>query len=205
MTHPISSKTRNRFLINGFMFFLFLGVAASSLYFLYVPGGYQGGRNARFNMRIIFERETWDEIHFWSSVILSAIVFLHILLHLKWIKNVFFKRIGRWKKSMRVRSWLRTLNLVDDGLSAIFFLICLFSGLVLFFIPGGRGSAWIEFLSITRQTWKGIHTWSGVGMLIGVLVHLIIHWKWITKVSRKFFSLPIRPLVKQKLKDAFEE
>lgn len=185
---PISKETRKRYLIDAALFIFFIGVLASSLYFLYVPGGYQGGRNPRYNMSIIFERETWEEIHVWTSMILSAILIYHIFLHTKWIKQVFFKYIQLWKKSVREGNKLRLFNVLDDGLSAVFFIICLFSGLVLFFIPGGRGTAYIEFLSITRDAWKGIHTWSGVGMLIGVILHLVIHWKWITKVTRRFFS-----------------
>ena len=189
----ISKATRKRYLMDFVMFILFIGVMTSSLYFLYVPGGYQGGRNPRFNMSIIFDRETWEEIHIWTSMILSAILFIHILLHAKWIKDVFFKCIQLWKKSVRTRNRMRLLNILDDRISAVFFIICLFSGLVLFFIPGGKGTAYIEFLSITRDVWKGIHTWSGIGMLAGVIVHLIIHWGWIKKVSGKLFSLQNMP------------
>ena len=190
--YDISKETRKRFLINIAMFLLLIGVTASSLYFLYVPGGYQGGRNPRFNMRIVFERETWDNIHVWTSIMLSVILFLHIFQHENWIKNVFVKYIQIWKKSVREGNLLRILNVLDDGLSAVFFLVCLFSGLVLLLVPGGRGTATIEILWIMRETWKTIHTWSGIGMLIGVLLHLIIHWKWITKVGVKFINSRIK-------------
>jgi len=193
----LSSETRKRYLVNFAMFLLFIGVTASSLYFLYVPGGYQGGRNPRFNMRIIFARETWEDIHVWTSFLLSGILIMHIFLHLRWIQTVFLKYIQLWKKSVRTGNRLRILNILDDGFSAVSFLICLFSGIVLFLVPGGKGSAWIEILSITRGTWKIIHTWSGVGMLIGVLLHLLIHWNWITRVSRKLFSRGKDPLITQ--------
>jgi len=190
--YDISKETRKRFLINIAMFLLLIGVTTSSLYFLYVPGGYQGGRNPRFNMRIVFERETWDNIHVWTSIMLSVILFLHIFQHENWIKNVFVKYIQIWKKSVREGNLLRILNVLDDGLSAVFFLVCLFSGLVLLLVLGGRGTATIEILWIMRETWKTIHTWSGIGMFIGVLLHLIIHWKWITKVGAKFINSRIR-------------
>jgi len=190
--YGISIETRKRFLINVAMFLLLIGITAYSLYFLYVPGGYQGGRNPRFNMRIVFERETWDNIHVWTSIMLSVILFLHILKHENWIKNVFGKYVQIWKKSVREGNLLRILNVLDDGLSAVFFLVCLFSGLVLLLVPGGRGTATIEILWIMRETWKTIHTWSGIGMFIGVLLHLIIHWKWITKVGAKFINSRIK-------------
>ena len=171
IAQPISIETRKRYIINFTMFVLLVGVIVSSLYFLYVPGGYQGGRNPRFNMRIVFERETWDGIHVWTSMILSGVLMAHILLHQNWIKQVFFKyaRVSNSIVSVKAIN-LRQLNTLDDGLSALFFVICLFSGLVLLFIPGGKGTASIEFLAITRGAWKDIHTWSGVGMLAGILI-----------------------------------
>lgn len=181
----ISAETRKRYLVNLMMFILFIGVAASSLYFLYVPGGYQGGRNPRFNMRILFTRETWDAIHLWTSLMLSLILLLHIFLHTEWIKYVFVKYVQLWKTSVREGNALRIVNILDDGLSALFFVVCLLSGLVLLYVPGGRGSDAITFLTITRESWKVMHTWTGIGMMAGIVVHLVIHWNWIKKVSLK--------------------
>jgi hypothetical protein len=181
----ISTETRKRYLITMSMFVLLIGVAISSAYFLYVPGGYQGGRNPRYNMRIIFERDTWGDIHIWTSMMLSVILWLHIFLHTKWIRTVFIQYLQLWKQSVREGKLLRIINVLDDGLSAVFFIICLFSGLVLLIVPGGRGTATIVILWVTRENWKLIHIWSGVGMLAGVFLHLVIHWKWMMKVSRK--------------------
>jgi hypothetical protein len=185
----LSKETVRRYTINFVMFFLFLFVAASSAYFLYVPGGYQGGRNPRYNMQIFFTREVWHDIHFWTSIILSAILFLHILLHLKWIKNVFLRTIKIWEQSLQSRNYARIINRLDDGLIALFFIACMISGLILYVVPGGRDTKYIEILSITRETWKTIHTITGIGMLAGVVIHLVIHWGWIRKVSKKVLRL----------------
>jgi len=184
----MSAETRKRYLTNLSMFIMLIGVTISSIYFLYIPGGYQGGRNPRYNMRIIFERDTWSDIHIWTSIMFSVILFLHIFVHTQWIKSVFIQYVQLWKKSVREGILLRVINVLDDGLSAVLFFVCLFSGLVLLFVPGGRGTATIEILWIMRENWKLIHTWTGIGMLIGVLLHLVIHWKWITKVSKKFLT-----------------
>jgi len=185
----LSKETVRRYSINVVMFILFLFVAVSSAYFLYVPGGYQGGRNPRYNMQIIFTREAWHGIHFWTSIILSAILFLHILLHLKRIKNVFLRTKKIWKQSLQSRNYTRVINILDDGLIALFFIACMISGLILYVVPGGRDTKYIEILAITRETWKTIHTTTGIGMLAGVLIHLVIHWGWIRKVSKKIFRL----------------
>lgn len=184
----LSKNTKKRYLINFAMFFLFLAVTLSSLYFLYVPAGYQGGRNPRYNMQIIFDRDTWGQIHTWTSFVLSAILLIHIILHWSWVQNVFVKYIQIWKKGVRSRNNLALLNTIDDGLIAIFFLACLISGVVLFVVPGGPGTANTLILAVTRDTWKDIHVWTGIGMLVGVVLHLVIHWGWIKKVSAKIFK-----------------
>ena len=185
----LSKETIRRYLINFVMFFLLLFVTTSSVYFLYVPSGYQGGRNPRYNMQIIFTREAWHDIHFWTSIILSTVLFLHILLHWKWIKNVFFRMMKTLKQSMKSRNYMRIFNILDDGLSALFFVACLISGLILFVVPDGRDTKYLEIFSITRESWKSIHTITGIGMLAGVIIHLVIHWGWIRKVSKKVFRL----------------
>lgn len=186
-TKTLSTNTKKRYIINFIMFFLFLAVTASSLYFLYVPAGYQGGRNPRYNMVILFDRDTWGELHTWTSFILSGILLIHIIIHWSWVKNVFLRYIQIWKKSVRSRNKLALLNILDDGLAALSFLACLFSGIVLFIVPGGPGSAYTLFMNIMRDTWKDMHIWTGIGMLVSIILHLVIHWGWIKKVSGKIF------------------
>ncbi|NMB63037.1 MAG: DUF4405 domain-containing protein [Chloroflexi bacterium] len=190
----LSKNTKKRYWIFSGLFFLFLVVTASSLYFLYVPAGYQGGRNPRYNMVILFDRDTWGEIHTWTSFVLSTIILLHVIIHWSWVKNVFWRYLQVWKNKIGANNKMAICNLVDDGLSTVFFLLCLISGLVLFIVPGGPGSDYSQLLYITRGVWKDIHIWTGIGMVLGVVVHLVIHWGWIRKVTRKTFqksSIPV--------------
>ena len=60
-------------------------------------GGYQGGRNPAFNQAIfLFARFTWKDIHNWSSLIMTAGVLGHLILHWNWLicmtKNLFKKK-----------------------------------------------------------------------------------------------------------------
>jgi len=66
-----------------------------------------------------------------------------------------------------------------------------------YYLPGGRGTAYVEFLSVTRESWKAIHTWTGIGMLAGVAVHLMIHWKRIRKVSGKALLPVVEPALEK--------
>ena len=62
----VSTETRKRYLINMSLFILLIGVTVSSAYFLYVPGGYQGGRNPRY-WDVFFGKEddTEGEFGYW--------------------------------------------------------------------------------------------------------------------------------------------
>jgi hypothetical protein len=39
----------------------------------------------------------------------------------------------------------------------------------------------------SRTVWDLIHTWSGVVLIAAAAVHLSIHWRWVTKVTARFF------------------
>ncbi len=71
----------------------------------------------------------------------------------------------------------------------ILFLITALTGLLLWLIlPGGRGSSGTIFLGLTRQSWIDLHNWIGLAMLVGVTLHLLLHWKWISCVSQRYFK-----------------
>jgi hypothetical protein len=156
---------------------LILVETASSLYFLYVPAGYQGGRNPRYNMVILFERDTWGEIHTWTSFVLSAIILFHIIIHWSWVKNVFWRYLQVWKNKIGANNKMAIVNLVDDGLSAVLFLFCLISGLALFIVPGGRAVIMLNSsispvecgrISISgpesEWCWAWLYTWLSIGV-----------------------------------------
>ena len=61
----------------------------SGIYFLYLPdGGFQGGRNPLYGIRIIFLRETWEWLHTWIGVAMVVIALIHLLFHWKWVVNM---------------------------------------------------------------------------------------------------------------------
>jgi drug/metabolite transporter (DMT)-like permease len=67
----------------------FLICAVSGIYFLFAPsGGSQGGRNLGWDPGFLFSRTTWDLIHTWSGVVLSAAAVVHFAIHWRWVKNV---------------------------------------------------------------------------------------------------------------------
>jgi cytochrome b len=39
-----------------------------------------------------------------------------------------------------------------------------------------------------RATGQAIHEWLGIAFGATIIVHLLLHWKWIVNVVRRFFS-----------------
>jgi len=58
------------------------------------------------------------------------------------------------------------------------------------FITVGRWAA-DPMILFTRTTWDLIHTWEGVSLIAAVIIHLAIHRKWVTKVTRKMLGMTV--------------
>lgn len=82
----------------------------------------------------------------------------------------------------------KTNYVVDLALLASFFVAAV-SGLALkFSMPGGaRQGRLQEFLGISRGAWLEIHDWSGIIMIILVVIHLALHWNWIACMTKGMF------------------
>jgi hypothetical protein len=198
----ISAQTRNNWLIDVAVFFGGLLAGLSGIYFLYVPsGGYQGGRNVLKEVMIIFDRSSWDTLHTWAGVFMILAAILHFTIHWQWILTMI-KRIMTLLRSggTNMSSGAR-FNLVISLLVALSFTSTAVSGIYFLFAPvggyqGGRNLAWDPGLIFSRATWDLIHTWSGVILILAAVVHLIIHWRWVVKVTKRLlgsFSLRFRP------------
>ena len=73
------------------------------------------------------------------------------------------------------------LNFIVDFLAFISFLVVAKTGLIIFFfLPSGvRQGRYQEFFGIAKSTYSVIHDWAGIIMIVLVLIHLILHWRWI--------------------------
>lgn len=92
-------------------------------------------------------------------------------------------------------------NYYVDTVIGITFLIIAVSAIV-FLVP----TSWIDFSVSTTPTilgldfgvWQTLHKWSGIAMLIGVVIHQLLHWNWIVTMTKKVLpqvSLPKRKQV----------
>jgi hypothetical protein len=55
----------------------------------------------------------------------------------------------------------------------------------------GAGSrAAHESFGFTRETWLDIHDWAGIALIVILLVHLLLHWRWVLSVTRRVLLGP---------------
>jgi len=78
----------------------------------------------------------------------------------------------------------------------IIFLLALFevaSGFVLWLVlprgrgyMGGRGEGLVTEATFlwSRDTWLDLHNWVAVALLVIVVLHLILHWRWIVHMTK---------------------
>ncbi|MEM4625370.1 MAG: DUF4405 domain-containing protein [Candidatus Pacearchaeota archaeon] len=85
------------------------------------------------------------------------------------------------------------INYFVDALMTFTFLITAITGLIIFFfLPSGiKQGRYQTFLGITKGTWSFIHNWSGIIFIVLLLIHLILHWKWIVTMTKSIFKRKI--------------
>jgi cytochrome b subunit of formate dehydrogenase len=200
MSKPIrvSMPTRMNWLIDAVVFVGGLLAGLSGIYFLYLPsGGYQGGRNPTYGLRILFERHTWSDLHIWGGVVMMAAIAVHFAIHWQWVKRMSRRSVNALLARNGALSRGAKVNVAIDLLVAVSFLLCAVSGVYFLFAPsggfqGGRNPGWDPGFLFSRTTWDLLHTWSGVVLGIAAVVHLAIHWRWVKNVTVRFF-LSLRP------------
>jgi cytochrome b561 len=56
-------------------------------------------------------------------------------------------------------------------------------------IPGGHRGFGIGQVTgdllWSRYTWIEIHDWTAVALVVVVIIHIILHWKWIVYMTKK--------------------
>ena len=93
------------------------------------------------------------------------------------------------------------VNYLLDIVIGIAFVIVAVSGIAFLFMGSGgyQGGSnpnfATEWLSIARSAWSDLHTLSGLVMMAGVGVHLLLHWQWIICMTKQ--TLKITPRRKE--------
>jgi hypothetical protein len=82
--------------------------------------------------------------------------------------------------------------LVDLVLTTLFFGVAGTGFFMYFFIPSGvQRGRYLVYMGLTKATWVWIHSRAGILMSVLVIIHLILHWKWIVSTTRNIFRKEI--------------
>jgi len=84
-----------------------------------------------------------------------------------------------------------------DAILALGTIVAIVSSLYFLAFPiggyqGGRNFYYDFSLIFSRQTWDIIHTWSGVAMIMAALIHILIHWGWITGTIKRTWQVILK-------------
>jgi hypothetical protein len=189
----VSNQTKNNWLMDAGLFISAVLASISGIYFLFfVSGGYQGGRNPTYGIRIIMDRSGWDDLHTWGGIAMIIVAFAHIIYHWKWVKSMtkrVFKELFSKSSILNAKGhW----NVFIDAMVAAGFLITSLSGIYFLFAGSSQGGRNPDPMFLfSRATWDIIHTWSGVVMIVAAIIHFAIHWRWVVNVTKRVFTIPL--------------
>lgn len=89
----------------------------------------------------------------------------------------------------------RTLNFWINVIIYLLMAFLLFSGFLMkFTMPPGTGGA-LLLLGLDRHGWGVLHFWVAVALLIGVALHLWLHWVWMRTTTPHYFKRAWAPVL----------
>ena len=59
---------------------------------------------------------------------------------------------------------------------------------------GRGGGGELTFWERSKHTWIDIHNWVAVVLLVVAIVHIILHWKWIVRMSKQFINQAVQQI-----------
>ena len=104
------TKARINYYVDIIIGASFILVALSGMILFFAgSGGYQGGRNPRYAQEVLgVSRLLWKDLHNWGGIAMLGGVFLHLVLHWKWMvcmtRNLFKGRAGGKTKQAKLES-----------------------------------------------------------------------------------------------------
>jgi hypothetical protein len=185
----VSKQTQKNWWIDAALFSSTLFAALTGIYFLYLPtGGFQGGRNQMYNVQILFTRQTWDDLHTWGGVVMIAAVVVHFAFHWPWVVSMARRT---WNELTGKGSCMNSRgrwNLILNILVAMSFVLTAISGVYFLFVPSS-GRVANPMILFNRTVWDLNHTWSAIVLIATAILHFVIHWKWVAKVTGKMIKM----------------
>ena len=113
-------------------------------------------------------------LHEWLGLGIFVVFFVHVLVHADWVLDAV-------KAALKSSSWGRTGNLVLDAFILIAFMVVIVSGL---FISGAVLPTFGLYAD-GYYFWDPLHAIAAKALLALLLIHVVVHWKWIITWFKK--------------------
>ncbi|WP_080799153.1 DUF4405 domain-containing protein [Arabiibacter massiliensis] len=113
-------------------------------------------------------------LHEWLGLGVFLAFFVHALLHADWAVEAV-------RGSLAHPSWGRTGNLVLDALIVLAFAACTVSGIMV----SGTVLPALGLYAEGYYLWDPLHAMSAKALLALLLVHVVVHWRWLAAWFRK--------------------
>lgn len=113
-------------------------------------------------------------LHEWLGLGAFVAFFVHLLLHADWAVEALRGSLSR-------PSWGRTGNLVLDALIVVAFMTAMVSGIMV----SGAVLPALGLYAEGYYFWDPLHAMSAKALLALLLVHVIVHWRWIVRFFKK--------------------
>jgi hypothetical protein len=76
--------------------------------------------------------------------------------------------------------------------STLLYLLAMILGLLSLLLTVSSVMLWLVFprgFYGVRVLWADIHKWGGLALGVGVLLHVLLHWKWLVQKTRRYLGL----------------
>lgn len=128
---------------------------------------------------LVVANPAWTGIglHEWLGVGVYVVLFVHVLFHMDWVFNTT-------KRAWTHRSWATTGNWCLDVLIFISLTLCTVAGVLISgdFLPA------LGLYADGYYFWDPVHSFSAKLLLALLIVHIVVHWKWIVSFFKKKFK-----------------
>jgi hypothetical protein len=124
-----------------------------------------------------FSRSVWVTTHICLGVVGLAGIVLHIVWHWGWLKALRGRPLAEMKEKLRA-------NRVVDRIMWITYITTNVFGAIAWALHFGDD---IYVVSVPDR----LHVVFGVAWTILTIVHLALHWKWITSTTQRYIALPL--------------
>ena len=79
-----------------------------------------------------------------------------------------------------------TVNFIVNLASFVVLLVLSASGIIIA-LPHEHGQGENRILGLGRGQWGDLHLWLGIAFVVLMLVHIILHWDWISCFVKSMF------------------